>query len=132
MSLPSRNQSDVSTDATEPTELLKRKSEGFLLGRVVDFPNRYSRNRFPDSWDDPQMRRLRDTAALLRGLVRDLTQDRYIVEDAMKLDGDFVLNLYAPKERVRRTLWLNELEFQILSERVPGLHERLSLRPRRR
>lgn len=91
----------------------------YLLRRLVDHPELYSRNRFPEAWSDPDARRLRNTPSLLRGLVRDLRSGRYAIRETFRHPNGTTLLLFAPDEGVKREVRLSSEEFDILSERCP-------------
>jgi len=89
-----------------------------LLCALVIAPHVYARNRFFDLFEQPVLRRVRRRAALLRGIVRQLTQPRgphgEIIGEQVLADGRVLLRYVVPGLNFTRTTALTGLEASII------------------
>jgi hypothetical protein len=90
-----------------------------LLVALVIAPATYSRNRFFDLYADPDARRARRRASLIRSIVRhvaSLDEERHgeIVEAREAGDGAVTLTYVVPAMGLRRTTTLEPIEMALI------------------
>src|ERR1700749_1897984 len=88
-----------------------------LLVALVLAPATYSRNRFFEMYKDPEVRRVRRRASLLRSVVRQLAKvaaEGVVVELREKEPGVFALAYHVPSLGLRRTVAADALELAVV------------------
>ena len=89
-----------------------------LLCALVIAPQVYARNRFFELFEQPVLRRVRRRAAMLRGVIRQLTNSRghrgEVVGEQILADGRVLLRYVVPGLNFTRTTALSGLEATIV------------------
>ncbi|WP_437676018.1 hypothetical protein [Sorangium sp. So ce131] len=85
-----------------------------LLVALVLAPSTFSRNRFFSLYTDPETRRVRRRAALLRGIVRQLVSGADRAGLAPAASGGALLTYDVPSLGLKRTAALDALELAVL------------------
>jgi hypothetical protein len=81
-----------------------------MLCALVLAPNAFSRNRFFQLFEQPELRRVRRRATRLRGILRQLMGDAEITGELELHDGRRLLRYRVPSLGLSRTAALSRLE----------------------
>ena len=103
--------------------------EALLVARVLA-PATYSRNRFFEMYKDPDVRRVRRRASLLRSVVRQLVKvapEGVVVELRARDEGAFELAYHVPSLGLRRTAAADALELAVVRFALGASASRLGL-----
>jgi hypothetical protein len=94
-----------------------------LLCALVIAPNAFSRNRFFELFEQPELRRLRRRAARVRGILRQLSAGAEVTGELELADGRKLVRYRVSELGLSRTAALSPLEAAALRFSLARLHK---------
>jgi len=100
----------VSASAETRAESVRTPDHDALLCALVLAPNAFSRNRFFELFEQPDLKRLRRRASRVRGILRQLSTGAEVTGELELADGRRLLRYHVAELGLSRTAALSPLE----------------------
>jgi len=100
----------VTPSADHRAATLRTPDHDALLCALVLAPNAFSRNRFFDLFEQPELQRLRRRATRVRGILRQLSMGAEVTGELELADGRRLLRYHVASLGLSRTAALSPLE----------------------